>query len=370
MPNENIPLKAFRIDATDAVQLREASSADSVSSREFTGVALTDQVMDHWYFGKLAIDLSTLKASKQKMPVLYEHATPIGRTESLSNDGKALTVSGIIAKEIEDAKLVASLSQIGFPWQMSVGIRPKKIQRLAEGETATVNGNELVGPAAIFRNSRVDEVSICVFGVCSETSATILKAEDESVLVDVSAAGEHAMAKDNASAAGTSATETPAIDVNAVRKEAAAQALSDERQRIDAILKAAPPGCHELAQQMVRDGVSVADAALKFTAKASELLAEQAKQIEKLTTAASINTEKPPTVESGEASGGRKTRAGIIQAANVEFCDQDKARLSSANLTTVGAITSHRSFVNLALRDAGLDLLTDDECRAAGIKLG
>ena len=66
---------------------------------------------------------------------------------------------------------VATDSDDGFPWQMSVRIEPSSIDEIQAGNTITVNGKLLHGPITVFRGGRIREVSFCALGADENTMA-------------------------------------------------------------------------------------------------------------------------------------------------------------------------------------------------------
>jgi len=133
----------------------------------------------------VVIDMNGAEFEKDPSPVLYYHdsALPIGVTTGQAvvpfgasgclgkRDLKAagiyntwkITNSGSIAAEVKEN------IENGFPYEVSVGARPLEMVKVGEGETYSVNGYDLVGPAMVATKSRICEVSICVFGACPGT---------------------------------------------------------------------------------------------------------------------------------------------------------------------------------------------------------
>ena len=66
---------------------------------------------------------------------------------------------------------MATDSDDGFPWQMSVRIEPASIDEIQAGNTVTVNGKLLHGPITVFRGGRIREVSFCALGADENTMA-------------------------------------------------------------------------------------------------------------------------------------------------------------------------------------------------------
>ena len=141
--------------------------------RTFSGVAYSGEVItDHWYWKQVIFDLDSMQI-KGRIPALLEHSSyqRAGAIESHSISYEAgLTVNGILLSN-EFGTQVATDSDDGFPWQMSVRIEPSSIDEIQAGNTVTVNGKLLHGPITVFRGGRIREVSFCALGADENTMA-------------------------------------------------------------------------------------------------------------------------------------------------------------------------------------------------------
>ena len=141
--------------------------------RTFSGVAYSGEVItDHWYWKQVIFDLDSMQI-KGRIPALLEHSSyqRAGAIESHAISYESgLTVNGILLSN-EFGAQVASDSDDGFPWQMSVRIEPSSIDEIQAGNTVTVNGKLLHGPITVFRGGRIREVSFCALGADENTMA-------------------------------------------------------------------------------------------------------------------------------------------------------------------------------------------------------
>ena len=141
--------------------------------RTFSGVAYSGEVItDHWYWKQVVFDLDSMQI-KGRIPALLEHSSDqrAGAIESHAISYESgLTVSGILLSNEYGAQ-VATDSDDGFPWQMSVRIEPSSIDEIQAGNTVTVNGKLLHGPITVFRGGRIREVSFCALGADENTMA-------------------------------------------------------------------------------------------------------------------------------------------------------------------------------------------------------
>ena len=154
-------------------QLNVDAQEDGKKKRTFSGVAYSGEVItDHWYWKQVIFDLDSMQI-KGRIPALLEHSSGqrAGAIESHAISYESgLTVSGILLSN-EFGAQVASDSDDGFPWQMSVRIEPSSIDEIQAGNTVTVNGKLLHGPITVFRGGRIREVSFCALGADENTMA-------------------------------------------------------------------------------------------------------------------------------------------------------------------------------------------------------
>ena len=154
-------------------QLNVDAQEDGKKKRTFSGVAYSGEVItDHWYWKQVIFDLDSMQI-KGRIPALLEHSSyqRAGAIESHAISYESgLTVSGILLSN-EYGTQVATDSDDGFPWQMSVRIEPSSIDEIQAGNTVTVNGRLLHGPITVFRGGRIREVSFCALGADENTMA-------------------------------------------------------------------------------------------------------------------------------------------------------------------------------------------------------
>ena len=148
-----------------------AAAADN-TPRSFAGVANSGQPFT--YKGRrTVIDLAGI-SHKSDVPALIEHdrARRAG-VGHLSVTARGLEISGTLLSN-EHGKQVAADADEGFPWELSAHVVPGRVEQLAAGANATVNGHTVTGPLAILRANTIREVSFTPTGVDDATSAVIL----------------------------------------------------------------------------------------------------------------------------------------------------------------------------------------------------
>ena len=112
-----------------------------------------------------------------KVPILYEHWTPLGHTTSVTKTATQLSGEGVPSFPSEArAKVIEALDN-GFPFQASMGLRVENdddIELLPKGQTRIINGRNVVGPCYICNSSFMEEMTITMSGRDNSTSFTLL----------------------------------------------------------------------------------------------------------------------------------------------------------------------------------------------------
>ena len=155
----------------------EAAGADGKPKlKRFTGVAYTGGAMLANFGLPVAVDLEGLTAAAGSIPALLDHdPSQIVGHLSAEIGKRSVKVSGEVsgAGVTDAADKVAALSANSFPWQMSVGVMPTKVDRLDAGDKAIVNGRTVSGPAYVVRAGVLREVSFVAIGADGNTSASV-----------------------------------------------------------------------------------------------------------------------------------------------------------------------------------------------------
>lgn len=187
---ERAPAKAFYF-TQEADQIGFSEGEDKKKSLTIEPLYSGGPV-DHWWFGKVIIDLSTMIFRGRRFPVLRDHSTDrilghSGRPEIVKNaDGKSsIHLTNVKLVDTEDTQKVIKLGDDGFPLQASISIKPTKVQRLDENEEAEINGFKVKGPLAIWKDCIYKEGSVCVFGVDSDTATNVFSDEEKAALPQV-----------------------------------------------------------------------------------------------------------------------------------------------------------------------------------------
>jgi len=123
----------------------------------------------------VVIDLAGLKISGRSRPVLRDHdmGRIVGHTTSIEKTVDRLTAAGSVSAANDAAREVVESAAQGFPWQVSVGARPEKVQFVEAGASAQANGKEFKGPVYVVRKSDLGEISFVAIGADDRTSANV-----------------------------------------------------------------------------------------------------------------------------------------------------------------------------------------------------
>lgn len=140
--------------------------------RKFNGTAYSGEpIQGHYYWGDVIFDLESMQIDTP-LAALLDHDTGrrVGVVTQFTKDNETgLKVSGDLLTN-PYGQQVASDSDEGFPWQMSVYIDPSSVEEVERGQVV-VNGRTLNAPITIFRGGRIREVSFCALGADDNTSA-------------------------------------------------------------------------------------------------------------------------------------------------------------------------------------------------------
>lgn len=214
---------AYQFLAGD-VQTQIETTGDK-TKRTFSGVAYHGgQIDDHWYWGNLVFDLDNLDLADGKVPMLVEHDRDqrCGFINSHNIGDAGLSIDGTLLSN-EHGTTIANDADEGYPWQMSVSIKPTRVETVESGQV-TVNGRTFNAPVTIFRQNTIREVSFCALGADRHTNAQVFNEnQDHNKPKGYNVDLEQAKAKITeleASLSQKSASEQAAIDELAQFKQA------------------------------------------------------------------------------------------------------------------------------------------------------
>lgn len=299
----------LRFDAP--VKLLKGSDAELSG---FEILAYTGAEVERWW-GRLAIDLDGIRAAQQ-MPIFRDHdpGKIVGySTESRAADG-GFSVRGVFSGAAEAAAEVRALAAEGFPWQASIGVQALQVLELAKGQSREVNGREIQGPAEIWLESRVSEVSFVPLGADAGTKVTVFSEREEEPASSINQEeGREPMTLEELKKEHPELAAALKAEIfSGLTAEELAQAnpalfetltghgAKLERARIADVRAQLIPGHEELIARLELDGKSDgADAAKAIVAAERELRKQAAESL-----AATAN---PPAQTAGEPESGKTT---------------------------------------------------------------
>jgi hypothetical protein len=131
----------------------------------------------------VVIEASGVKFATEKLPVYVGHPAEdapasemmealVGQAECSVKDGR-ITACGAITGNSATVQQMMTHAKNGFQFQNSVHGRPVEMSFIKAGETATINGQSVTGPANVARQSVLDHIAILPLGADTSTSARI-----------------------------------------------------------------------------------------------------------------------------------------------------------------------------------------------------
>jgi hypothetical protein len=182
MPNAEV--KKFKnsvLQMTDPEALFVFKAGDEGSKANVEIVAYSGKDIPHFWWGKLAIDLTGM-THKKVIPFLEQHdlAKKLGFLgKPTVTDDFRLTHNSVNFVDTPFSEEFQKLSQQGFPYEASIYAKPSVIEDVRENQTVEVNGRKFTGPGSIFRQWEYKEVSACVFGADKNTKAKAFSEDSE-----------------------------------------------------------------------------------------------------------------------------------------------------------------------------------------------
>lgn len=276
--------KCSKLSFESVVNFKKEPEKTELSGFEIE--AYTGAVVERWW-GKLAVNVSGI-AAKQQMPIFKNHNPDqiVGYSTSIAKDS-SFWVNGVFSDATEAAREIKGLAAEGFPWQASIGVRPKMIMELKEGATMLVNGLDLQGPAEVWMESEVVETSFVPLGADSNTRVSVFSEVQETDRADKPKIQMMRPTMDLQTLKKDHSDLVEAIVKEALTgmEEKLAKAKADgmaegaaaEQERIKGVRLQLVPGHEALVEQMAFDGKSTAaDTAMAIVAAEKVLRTGQA----------------------------------------------------------------------------------------------
>jgi len=121
---------------------------------------------------RVVFDLSGMSVKREIIPILAYHDIHqiAGQSSLIANNGERIDIQGHLSSTTDTGRMVAGLSDEGFPWEASIGLEATEIEEVAEGDTVELNGRTFDGPLVVARKFTLKESSFVPFGADSATS--------------------------------------------------------------------------------------------------------------------------------------------------------------------------------------------------------
>ena len=181
VPKQGERSGAMELTASASIEIHAAAEGESPKSPTFRINAYNGGMIRVGYYWPYpsVIDLSGLKASAKRIPILLDHwsGNLVGQATDIEITDRKVNLAGIITGDIENpetpAGLVMSHAKRGYEWQASVGVRPDKSEFIEDNAKVTVNGKTFTGPLWVVRQGSLGEVSFVALGADGSTAARI-----------------------------------------------------------------------------------------------------------------------------------------------------------------------------------------------------
>lgn len=122
----------------------------------------------------VVVDLKGMQFAKSVIANLDHNKTQrVGHVVDKVNDGKSLTLNGVVSGAGSSAAEVLDSHDNGFPWQASIEAKPLKMVRIAAGKSVDVNDQTFQGPILVARKSRLYGIAFVHHGADDSTSVKI-----------------------------------------------------------------------------------------------------------------------------------------------------------------------------------------------------
>jgi len=178
MQNENkfrdIPAAACFLAAGEIQSARKNPDDRSAALRM---VARSGKPIEHPYWGNIVHDLSGVRMHKNRIPVDYCHDPKeiIGYLNHFDGDSGDLVTTGALVpfKDSDRATEILHKMDAGIPYEASINFGGDgiKLEEIAPGQVAQVNGYQFEGPGVIVREWPLRGVAICPYGADMHTES-------------------------------------------------------------------------------------------------------------------------------------------------------------------------------------------------------
>lgn len=158
------------------VELIEAAAEGGAKLKKISGVAYNGGPMKVGYGHPVVLELGGITAGADSIPALKDHdQSQIVGHLSAEIGKRSIKIAGQLSGDgvTEAAQEVSALAANGFPWQLSVGVSPSRVEFIERNQSEVVNGRKVEGPAYVVRAGKLNEVSFVAIGADTSTSGKV-----------------------------------------------------------------------------------------------------------------------------------------------------------------------------------------------------
>jgi hypothetical protein len=180
-----VPREALRLAVGSF--LLAAGDGDAVTAHPFRGVAISGEVLDHWYWDRFVLDPSGVEPRSDSVLLdwCHDYDNQIGYLDSFVVQNSQLVVSGAIVPYPENpedkaTEVLTKTKRSGgkMRWQMSVDFGSTldgdmDIEFCPTGATVQVAGKLHAGPLTVIRRWPLNAVALCPHGYDAKTTAQL-----------------------------------------------------------------------------------------------------------------------------------------------------------------------------------------------------
>lgn len=167
--NKNIIAIAAPVSITAAEDDGEKKGPAKFDATFYTGGAMNIAGYDR----PVVIDLAGLGRGNVLVANLDHDTTKRVGNFDVANDGKTLVAHGTATASTAARDEVVNSAGDGYQWQASLEVSPTEVEALPKGKTATVNGQEVTGPAYITRKGTLKGFGFVSHGADDNTTVAI-----------------------------------------------------------------------------------------------------------------------------------------------------------------------------------------------------
>ena len=181
---KKVPAAALRLSIGP---LEFGDNGEGAKTAPIKMVARSGQPIEHWFWGKVVHDLSGMTLHKNRVPIDYVHAPGevLGYLNHFDTASGDLVASGALTpfSDGDRASEVIYKARQGVPYEASINFGGDgiKVEEIAQGQMAQVNGYTFEGPGMVIRQWPLRGVAVCPYGADMHTASELSEAGEITV---------------------------------------------------------------------------------------------------------------------------------------------------------------------------------------------